>query len=817
MQPTVGAFAIVVAISTAAQATVCEAYRYSASASAKTARVAVSVEECRILRDVAIAELRSQYDAAVTAKMKSFDAQKVAESAVYRCTSDSTCAAARDAWKKAQQAFAEADRHVGVAQLAPSHVGPCKCSTTAASVVVQKAPAAAPPRAVPIASKSASKPATKKSQPAEVAAKGETPAPAVRDAGANQSPSGAASATPKSAPEEQRLAATEAREAGEQRGAAVEAEAAEEQRRAAVEAKAAEDQRRAAVVAKTADEQRRGAVEAKAARAAAEAQARDAAAKPKPTSTENQRATPTAASSAAQVVAAAKSAPAPGSAPASAAAAEPSAPAPRAATAAPTTAVASPPANGVRSAEAPNAAVPASADRPQVPAPAVSAVATASLDTVTATDAPYPSCIAQKLDAGSRFEDAKYFALMASDGLRSLPPKLIFNRMKVASERGETYKALFLARILSDLAPGNRAVWGNRAALAGALRLTGEAAACSERAHTLDAKVTVPSDLLPGRIAARPTTLSDWAAALAMMADGVAQHEPAAPLVAIKDDVSGIEPVMPSYEGAKPSARALAIRLEDIAPNAFILRDAKAMFTKSVNKGMLAVALLSAATMAYGSYNGVTSGMDQMQQAIDVSTAQAFAVDSRYKDGSYTTRTFSTDGTPMDKAMKPRTAGELAAVDLPFPLLWASGGSLRASFFGRLASGHGKNAETEYWDAAAKKSRKVTPPDVNLPRVASLCLRQCTPPVTVQEMLFDEEDLRSIFGDAASTLTSKMPNLAAVREAYARRETELRVAGPGSGEQLSHLVGYAGSSCYDITMKPDAWIIAAPTAAPSKR
>ena len=657
----------------------CSSYRFMAPAAITAANTASTAQQCAILRQNAIDELKRQHEDAITARMRAFDAQKAAESAVYRCSSDNACAEAREAWKKSQDVLTAAERKVESARVAPSRVGACECS---------------PERTH----------AAKTAMPA-ITAKPKKPKPEVAPA----------PVAPTLVPEPEITAAAPAPAAS-----SAPVPAAEPAPAPVVETPVAAPLQAAAVM------------------------------RPAPTE------------------------------------------------------------------ETPAAAPLETTETAPAPEPAASAIAAVTFASITTTDALYPRCVTDKVTSGSRFADPQYFALMASNGLRSLPPKTISNRMKVAGENGENYKALFFARLLTDLVPDNRAVWANRSALAGALGLTGEAAACGEKSQTPEAPVKVPLELLPGRVAARPSTLSDWAAALALMADGVAQHDSTA-LVAIKDDVSGIEPVLPGSEEGKPSARALPIRVEDVAPNLFVLRDAKAMFTKSVNKGQMALMLFSAATMAYGSYHGVTSGMEGMNRIYGNSAAQAFSVPSKYKDGSYKTRVFANDGKPVDTQVKPRTAGEADAVDLPFPVLWASSGALRPAFRGRLATGHGKNAEISMWDAAAKKSRNVTPPDLDFPRLASLCLARCTPPVTLQEMLLDSEDLRVMFGDEAGTIASKTPDVTEARDAYARRDPELKIAGLGDS-QLSRLTGYSAGSCFDLEMMPNAWVIGVPAApVPKKR
>ena len=123
-----------------------------------------------------------------------------------------------------------------------------------------------------------------------------------------------------------------------------------------------------------------------------------------------------------------------------------------------------------------------------------------------------------------RFGDANYFKLMASDGIRTVDPKALYVRLQAAVAANERYKALYLARIFTDLKPDAPAAWNNRARLASALGLTEEAAACEQNATNPSQRVNVPlADILPGTgLGTIPTTLSDWAAATALLSDGIA-------------------------------------------------------------------------------------------------------------------------------------------------------------------------------------------------------------------------------------------------------------------------------------------------------
>ena len=99
-----------------------------------------------------------------------------------------------------------------------------------------------------------------------------------------------------------------------------------------------------------------------------------------------------------------------------------------------------------------------------------------------------------------RFENANYFTLMAADGIHKVDPKTLYERLQAAVAANERYKALYLARIFTDLKPDAPAAWSNRARLASALGLTEEASACEQNARNPSQRVNVPlADILPGR------------------------------------------------------------------------------------------------------------------------------------------------------------------------------------------------------------------------------------------------------------------------------------------------------------------------------
>ena len=123
-----------------------------------------------------------------------------------------------------------------------------------------------------------------------------------------------------------------------------------------------------------------------------------------------------------------------------------------------------------------------------------------------------------------RFRDEGYSRLMAGDALRVADVKALFERMTAASRNGEIYKALYFARLFTHAKPELAAGWSNRAELAATVGVAQEAAASHANAQA-GGHLSVPPAALPGAIKVRPSTLADWAAALALVSDDVAAKE----------------------------------------------------------------------------------------------------------------------------------------------------------------------------------------------------------------------------------------------------------------------------------------------------
>jgi len=155
----------------------------------------------------------------------------------------------------------------------------------------------------------------------------------------------------------------------------------------------------------------------------------------------------------------------------------------------------------------------------------------------TTVSAGIPATALNVIPDSARFADTEYARLLAGDALRTtVPQEALFERMSAALGAGENYKALFLARILTERSPDDGALWNNRSRLAGSLGLDSEATACAANAEVSGIAGEISASLLPEAFeVSRPTSLADWANALALMGQDL--QATAAGITAIKDTV----------------------------------------------------------------------------------------------------------------------------------------------------------------------------------------------------------------------------------------------------------------------------------------
>jgi hypothetical protein len=177
------------------------------------------------------------------------------------------------------------------------------------------------------------------------------------------------------------------------------------------------------------------------------------------------------------------------------------------------------------------------------PAPAAvkSNAAGAQSARLAAADDVFPEAYLQGVSGAQRFRNPTYFKLLAGSGVRLVDPKTLFARMQAAAAENDRYKALYLSRMFTQVAPENATGWSNRARLASDLGLSGEAAVSDANAHSAGQAARPPSELLPGVSSMpKPASLRDWAAAVAVLSDAVVEREGSASLIAVEDSVSGV-------------------------------------------------------------------------------------------------------------------------------------------------------------------------------------------------------------------------------------------------------------------------------------
>ncbi len=430
---------------------------------------------------------------------------------------------------------------------------------------------------------------------------------------------------------------------------------------------------------------------------------------------------------------------------------------------------------------------------------------------------------------------------MLGDGIRSAPPRALFERMKAAADEGENYKALYLARVLTDVAPELAGAWSNRATLAGSLGLTGEQAAAQQHADQPSAKVVVPAEFLPGRtLPARPVSLPDLAGAMTLLADDMRAREGIGVVAAVKDDVSGAYVRTIHYDAwddeslghrdahDESFAAAMPPRLIDILPNAFVLHDVHAMAEHDRNGGAFAGALLLGALAGASAGMGDSSSSSSASAASDALMRESGKVVSRLKGGSFSARTFP-GGTAKDAVEIPSPAGEREAIDLPAPVLWLSGGSQRPTVTMRLVNAGGGPAKAylrRFGGSAPTKQEVMRSPDLKFPRVAKLCdtrfvsgfwtTTNCSEPLSLMELMLRGDDIMELAkGDAGI----RPPSLGGWDYLYQSAASRLVISAEDSyWSDSREYVGFdTAGNCYAFNPAPEELLAPAPTTAAASR
>lgn len=439
----------------------------------------------------------------------------------------------------------------------------------------------------------------------------------------------------------------------------------------------------------------------------------------------------------------------------------------------------------------------------------------------------FPAAYTKLVDGAVRFESADYFRLMAADGITKVDAKALYSRLQAAIGANERYKALYFARVLTQIKPDNAAMWTNRAQLSRALALEDEAAACEQNAKDPGHAVRVPlTDVLPGAgLGLKPTTLADWAAATALLSDGIAEREGNQSLVAFKDSVSGIHEATAAEvqetdndareAGLPPSgpwARPEPVQVAHVLGNVFSERAADPMHFKSMSKGGFFGAMAMAG-LAGMNQNTNPAAAQQEQEAAQQMAGRASQVPSHYTGGSFTRVTYI-GGKESAIQDHPQSAGLDEAVANPVPFLWASGGSMEpmitADWKSNQKMKEKKITTGNLDDMKNSKAKRYNVPDqLQFPKLMGFCLMSgvdsaanCSVPLTLMELLLTPEDIANL----APSLSTSVRDVEMYRNAYGSSSLVL-VPGNGGGTRLWG--ADTGGAVYPLYPKPTSWVVAA--------
>jgi hypothetical protein len=430
-----------------------------------------------------------------------------------------------------------------------------------------------------------------------------------------------------------------------------------------------------------------------------------------------------------------------------------------------------------------------------------------------AVPAAYPATFLRTAPELQRFADPEYFRMLAADGLRSVDPKILYQRIAAATQAGEGYKALYLSRLFTELQPNNQAGWNNRAQLATAVGFDIEAAAARANASS-GAPAAFSGGALPGAFKVRPTTLADWAAALAMAADDTAAREGRAVVLAVRDDLSGVNVASNEEiqrEARGPWATAKPVQLEHVLTNLFALTDATPMDKKSMKGGRFALGALAMAGSAYSSYSGMADTAAALSELSGNLLGQSFEVASELKGGQYVAVTY-VNGSARSAVQKPKTSGKREAVGTPLTMLWASGGSLTPAVPAVWRNGDSNTTAAIKIDAKTTKQewKKYQIGQLFYPRMQQFCdgAGACSPMLTLLEVMLSAEDLRAF----APSVESRLPNIASWASRYATNDA-MTVAGAGQ----RHTGFDASGVVYTTQQRPTEWLVTMAAASNAKK
>jgi hypothetical protein len=431
---------------------------------------------------------------------------------------------------------------------------------------------------------------------------------------------------------------------------------------------------------------------------------------------------------------------------------------------------------------------------------------------VASPAAGFPAAYLKTQPELQRFADPAYFRMLAADEIRNADPKALFARMAAATQANEGYKALYLSRLFTALQPDNRTGWANRAQLAAGLGFDDEAAAARANAET-GAATPVRGGALPGTLKVRPTSLADWAAAMALVSDDVKAREGRPVVVAVRDNLSGVS--VPSNEEIQREARgpwvnAKPVQLEDVLTNLFAMPQATPMDRKSMKGGLFAMGALALAGSTYATQIGAVDAAAQLSEAYGNAMAQAFEVASDFKGGSFMAVTYA-NATPKTTTHTPKTAGKHEAIGTPVAMLWASGGSTSPVLDALWRNGDSNKSEAIKLDAKTTKQewKKYELKAMSYPRLQQLCAtNQCSAQVTIMEVMLTADDLR-VLAPGTETL---LPRLATYATRYTSRQP-ISIAAAGD-----RITGFDSTGVAYITrQRPTEWLATAAPVASAKK
>jgi len=416
---------------------------------------------------------------------------------------------------------------------------------------------------------------------------------------------------------------------------------------------------------------------------------------------------------------------------------------------------------------------------------------------------------------------------MLGDGIAQTSPEALYRVSAAAASRGEGYKALHFARLLTRVAPTNAAAWRNRAILAEKLGLADEAAASGAKAENPEAAPAPGPSVLPGRsFAVRTASVADYSAFANLMADDSAAALGAPVLLTVNDHASGLR--IPTEEEIEqrghPFAQAQPLKIIDVPNNAVVVKESSPM-SKKIDFASIATGVLAVAGAGYALDQGASLALDTTQLVMTLSDAagesfkKAANTPSKFSGGSVVVTKTDDGGKWIEEKRKPQTTGEVDVVGLPMPVLWASGGSNRGTVTVELSynavlkedptppSVLASNAAEP-----ARVSKKMTDIKVQAPRIETLCAGSRCWTGSANEFMLRGEDLAALLGDASKHAeTLAKIDAARLEEAFAADPGSIAITQGRRADAFEpirrRVVAFDDKgSCYAWNVAPDQWV-----------